>query len=283
MSRQRTYHTEIPMEGGVIRARLEQSLLNRWHCWWEGRHKTSGFELHILIKNTAAVRIKEKELILRQGDAILIAPDVPHSADSGEGNPIRRFFVHFSVEGEKLQEQLRQEVGDSRVIHVGQALTGLAGEIIDEIATEEAYQTECIQHMVSLLFLRVFRAAGICSGKPVAYDYSDNELERCNIIDGFFRFNLDMKNGEAELAARLGLSVRQLIRVLQKNYGMTYREMLIKKRVELAADLLRTTDHSVRKVAETVGYASETAFTQAFRSIYGMPPGAYRKQAAEKP
>lgn len=49
-------------------------------------------------------------------------------------------------------------------------------------------------------------------------------------------------------------------------------------RMRLAAWQLRHSEQPVCRIAEMVGYASETAFGQAFKRIHGMAPGRYREQ-----
>lgn len=44
-----------------------------------------------------------------------------------------------------------------------------------------------------------------------------------------------------------------------------------------AARLLRASKAPLRSIAVQVGYASEFAFADAFKRMYGMPPGAYRR------
>jgi AraC-like DNA-binding protein len=49
-------------------------------------------------------------------------------------------------------------------------------------------------------------------------------------------------------------------------------------RLDAATTLLRDTLLPVTQVAETVGYASEAAFSRAFRSRYGTPPARWRRE-----
>jgi transcriptional regulator GlxA family with amidase domain len=49
-------------------------------------------------------------------------------------------------------------------------------------------------------------------------------------------------------------------------------------RLDAATRLLRDTLLPVTQVAETVGYASEAAFSRAFRSRYGTPPARWRRE-----
>jgi transcriptional regulator GlxA family with amidase domain len=75
----------------------------------------------------------------------------------------------------------------------------------------------------------------------------------------------------------LNLSKRQLNRVLKKHYGMCFREKLCRARMDRAGWLLNTTEMSVSKICEEVGYLSETSFYKAFKRHYKMSPSKYRE------
>ena len=51
-------------------------------------------------------------------------------------------------------------------------------------------------------------------------------------------------------------------------------------RLRLGAHLLRTTEHPVKLIATSVGYASRSYFTRAFRTAHGIDPRAFRARAA---
>lgn len=54
---------------------------------------------------------------------------------------------------------------------------------------------------------------------------------------------------------------------------------LAEHRMRLAAWQLQHTQQPIRHIAEVVGYASETAFSQAFKRLYGCAPSRFRLQA----
>lgn len=56
---------------------------------------------------------------------------------------------------------------------------------------------------------------------------------------------------------------------------------LAEHRMRLAVWQLRHTRQPVCRIAEMVGYASETAFSQAFRRLYGTSPSRFRQQAVD--
>ena len=55
---------------------------------------------------------------------------------------------------------------------------------------------------------------------------------------------------------------------------------LTRHRMRLAARQLSTSALSVGKIAEQVGYASEAAFSQAFKREHGVSPSAWRARSA---
>lgn len=81
-----------------------------------------------------------------------------------------------------------------------------------------------------------------------------------------------------QLARAVGLSrpvfARQFVRMLQLS-PMRY---LARRRLQVAAELLRDTDASLAEIATHVGYRSEFAFGRAFKQQHGLPPGVFRRQ-----
>lgn len=56
---------------------------------------------------------------------------------------------------------------------------------------------------------------------------------------------------------------------------------LAEHRMRLAVWQLRHTRQPVCRIAEMVGYASETAFSQAFKRVYGSSPSRFRQQSGK--
>jgi transcriptional regulator GlxA family with amidase domain len=58
---------------------------------------------------------------------------------------------------------------------------------------------------------------------------------------------------------------------------MNFSEKKHRARMDRAAWLLRTTDYSISKICEEVGYISENSFFKAFKKLYSTTPAKYRK------
>ena len=77
-------------------------------------------------------------------------------------------------------------------------------------------------------------------------------------------------------AAFAGMSVRTLSRQVQAETGLTFRNWRLPHVLLVSlGQLARET--SVEEAALTAGYQNTSAFISAFRQVFGMTPGEYRR------
>jgi AraC-like DNA-binding protein len=79
-----------------------------------------------------------------------------------------------------------------------------------------------------------------------------------------------------DLAGAAGLSRAHFSREFRRAFGESPHAYLLTRRLERAAALLRTTDHSVAEICFSVGLQSVGSFTTSFTRNYGESPTAYR-------
>lgn len=82
--------------------------------------------------------------------------------------------------------------------------------------------------------------------------------------------------GVDDLAGAAGLSRAHFSREFRRVFGESPHAYLLTRRLERAAALLRTTDHSVAEICLAVGLQSIGSFTTSFGRAYGQSPTAYR-------
>ena len=82
------------------------------------------------------------------------------------------------------------------------------------------------------------------------------------------------------LARGAHMSAGHLSREFKLAYGESPYSYLMTRRIERAMALLRRGDLSVTEVCFEVGCASLGTFSTRFTELVGMPPSAYRRQAA---
>jgi len=80
----------------------------------------------------------------------------------------------------------------------------------------------------------------------------------------------------ADLAAAANLSPAHFSRQFRRVFGESPHQYLLTRRLERAADLLRTTDWSIARICFAVGAQSVGSFTTSFRRTFGRTPLDYR-------
>ena len=74
-----------------------------------------------------------------------------------------------------------------------------------------------------------------------------------------------------------GMSHAHLLRLFHREYGMSVKHYVISKRIDLACELLLSTDLSVKSVAFSCGFSDEPHFMKTFKKFTGVSALQYRK------
>jgi AraC family transcriptional regulator of adaptative response / DNA-3-methyladenine glycosylase II len=90
-------------------------------------------------------------------------------------------------------------------------------------------------------------------------------------------------DGVEELAARVGMSGRQLRRLFGRHLGASPAEIARARRVHLAGNLIDQTTLPMTEVALSAGFASIRQFNYAVRSTFGSSPTALRRRRRAAP
>ena len=86
----------------------------------------------------------------------------------------------------------------------------------------------------------------------------------------------------ARLCALTGVSEATLRRKLAAE-KWSFQSLLIDVRMSIAMQLLQSTDLSVLRIAEAVGYESQSRFAARFRARFGFAPSAIRGHIRPNP
>jgi AraC family transcriptional regulator of adaptative response/methylated-DNA-[protein]-cysteine methyltransferase len=81
----------------------------------------------------------------------------------------------------------------------------------------------------------------------------------------------------AELADRLGIGPRHLLRLFLRHTGATPSEIAAIRRVQTAKRLIDQTAMPLSEIAFAAGFSSVRRFNDAFRDTYGRPPSSFRR------
>ena len=82
----------------------------------------------------------------------------------------------------------------------------------------------------------------------------------------------------SDLAERLGIGPRHLLRLFLRHAGATPSEVAATRRIQAAKRLIDGSKMPLAEIAFAAGFGSVRRFNDAFRAIYGRPPSSFRKR-----
>lgn len=82
----------------------------------------------------------------------------------------------------------------------------------------------------------------------------------------------------ADIVGYIGFNRSYFSTVFKKQAGISLQEYLLQYRMQVARDLLLTTDARIQEISERVGYDNSATFSLRFKSVYGMSPSQYRER-----
>lgn len=92
--------------------------------------------------------------------------------------------------------------------------------------------------------------------------------------------NLSADLSADALSRRLGISKSRLEHVFRSWAGISLHRFIKRRRLESAADLLVSTNKTVKEILALTGIADQSHFFRAFKRHFGCTPRRYRR--AEK-
>jgi AraC-like DNA-binding protein len=81
----------------------------------------------------------------------------------------------------------------------------------------------------------------------------------------------------ASLATEAGMSRSAFAREFRESFTMSPMAFVAKTRLHHAAELLKSSTASIKVIAASIGFASRSHFSRAFRDAYGTDPSNFRK------
>ena len=235
------------------------------------------YELHVMLEGSCAYRAGDSQFLLSAGQYCIFAPGVYH-AQQDESLPFKSYILLLNSENfaDDVGKQLYNKT-EGATVYIGDAteIVPVCKMRMQKPENGDFYTQQIRRLLLELLlaFLLSSMVKETEDVKKTQHAYYQREL----LIDDFFHNYFHLSAGEPYLAQRLGVSCRQLDRILKKSYGKSFREMQTESRMEIACDLLVSSNKTVQEISECMGYSTPSNFVVAFKRFVGMTPTEYRK------
>ncbi len=243
-------------------------------------HTHSWYELFYVLSGEILCSFDGEQITLRTGEMLLIPPGKAHFTNAAVSNAelcVFNFSITTSKDAKrdpvayKLLSNVMKISGYYRFYPDPECVRS-AKLLSNALDNENAlfagtYLWELLLHVGALT---------VSDERQMMQTLSDNNISRIykleQIFVNYYRCNISL----SALAAELNLSVRQLARIIQKQYGCSFREKINSMRMTTAAHLLVSGNKTVTEIAEEIGYDSMPCFYRIFERTYGCLPTEYR-------
>lgn len=235
-------------------------------------HLHSSFEIHVIIEGTCRLRANDIDRTLFGNTIVIIPPKLTHFiTDFSE--ECRKVDVRVAVVSEESDEFSELPFDTSQITVVeGCPRTGAYARDFYEAMSFSGRDGEVVtKSALTLMYFSILKELGLRTDDgtvkrdtpSLAYDYV--------IIEDFLMQNYMRSLTLGEVAEATGFTATHIGRVVKKNYGMSYSDLILTMRMTHAKKLLESGE-PVSGIAKKLGYASYNGFALAFKRYFRMPP-----------
>ena len=250
----------------------------------------SHYTSEILLVRSGVCRVTRGTFthILSPGELIYIAPLVPHSLASADGNPVVFDIVKYSAT--RLKEiapylkdlrSLSAETAQIRLpMHMdAETVKALHLDGIIEECLAESLRRDMVSdlHIRALIYLLISGLARLWINKRE--DFAEQLAQPRNpIVDipAYIEEHISEPLKVEDLAARCSLSYPWFAKQFHDYFGISCKQCIEKLRMETVEQYLTYTDLDLKTICKKTGFTDCSHMVKDFRRMSGMTPGQYR-------
>ena len=267
-----------------------ENKLNKFNVWNTISHFHASYELHVVLNGSAVIEIDEKEVIVKSGEVLLIAPKFSHqpkgSVDSLEKTHfsfiLTRNYSYNKIGGFSeyvYYDNIFKSIKTYKIFSEIE-LVNYIREMLDVDNTDS--NQHVIQNILASFFIKLakfIKGNNLLSDNQIISDSYESEksLKKREIVEHFFQRRYSEQIGIEDLAKSLCLSVPQTHRIVKKIFSVGFKKILTKQRIEHACTLIKAKNKNLEEISILSGYTSYNGFLSAFKSYMGKTPKEYEK------
>lgn len=242
------------------------------------KHNHAHYEVFLTKACSGDMTIEDDKVKLVPGSMLIVAPQMYHSYKPcvDNENKAQKYNLKFMFKESQKSNTIFENFSYKYVKDAYQLINII--EKIHYIYHSKDFaskqEIECYFTILLINILRCMTKDTANVQKPKAPLEHDSSIPK---IESFFEKHYDSFPSPADLAKHLCVSTRQLDRILKQLFSMSFSAKLAQTKTELAKDLLETTDMSIVKISENLGYNSPASFSASFKKQTGVSPNTYRK------
>lgn len=249
--------------------------------WHSTLHTHACTELFYCVRGIGEFMLEGKTMPVGSDDLVIVNANVSHTESSMTANPLE--YIVLGVDG----LDFRFGEGDSEpyaIINYREMRSEIVfflRTLLREAGDKPPQWEQVCQHLLEVLLVKLLRHTRFTvQPAPAARANKECAVVR-RYIDEHFAEAITLDT----LAGLVHMNKYYLVHAFNKEYGVSPINYLIERRIRESRYLLETTDLSLSRIAQVLGFSSSSYFSQSFRRLAGHSPLEYRKQhrAAQAP
>lgn len=242
--------------------------------WPSVLHSHPFTELFYVLNGTGTFQTETQTFCIAADDLILINPHVMHTEFSNGDAALE--YVVLGFEGIAFETDGHAPITClcKNVKTIRPACLFYTRSLIQELHDRKENYVEMSQNLLENLLYLIRREIRVT---PEAVSVGKTSQE-CRMIERYINAHYAETITLDTLSALTFHSKYYIAHAFTKYKGISPINYLITRRIEEAKSLLEHTDFPVAKIAQAVGFSSQSYFSQAFRRETTLSPDAYRRQ-----
>lgn len=252
-------------------------------------HTHAGSELFACQRGAIQLQMQHGIVTLHAGEIGIIPPGLLHCMFSSTADAVWLAFDFFCTANRKAgRTDLMRELSPLLTPDCLTIVRGAQAEIHEMAAITNANGNagylSALRFLCALCSLSHHPLQQIEDGTnghaslPHSFFEKRKDLDRLSRLDHLVNAYYTSELSVARAAELLFISERQLQRITQKEYGVSFAQLLCRTRLTAARALLSDNALTIEQIATATGFASRAALTRAMLRECGITPAEYRQK-----
>lgn len=242
--------------------------------WKSLKHFHPFSEIFYVVGGKGKFTVENDTFDVKRDDMIIVNPNVYHHEDSSGEDPLEYVVLGvkdltFGLSNE--ENAFLYQSFEKNNIDMQYCITHL---LMESENKPVGYQTMC-QKIFEIFLMQIIRQMQLnLSSNPIQKPIKREIRMICHYIDQNYSEDITLES----LGNYMKMNKYYMAHEFKRCMGLSPINYLIERRIKECKSLLTTTSLSIAEISETVGFSSQSYFSQMFKKNMGMTPKQYRDE-----
>jgi AraC-like DNA-binding protein len=228
-------------------------------------------EINFVIKGSIFGSVNGDKIVCKPGDVLWMQPGTPHSLSW----PEELIYYSFSFEIKDREENSYTIDQPYLYLHNAIPLQSIAASIAWCLRHSVGYKEERIQANLLLLCIQLDLLNG--ENKSERQEGCLTEFQQAKLYN-YVQDHIHEPIIPSDLSLLLDYSHHYFARLFKNAFQLSAREWILRQKIRQAASELLSTERSIGRIAESLGFSDAYFFSRQFKKVMGHSPKKYRER-----